>query len=890
MRRVPCQALVRFVLTPRPGASGSVRTFETDTPLPPPPPGSSADASSTQPPTQRAIPSWRNLDPTELDTSAYADRKPVQTLDRVVKSVYPLEVVWSCYETLRSGRHLKLLESTDFFRVAHRILNEAALQRHYQRGDPISYSNFPMHLERLSAYQRDILSQVCHDWIKTRKPLQLLAQRSESLSKSQRDTVRPWAQLIADCYAQLGDDTKALKILDQLSKKGIQPSLRVCNSLATLYHSQNAYDKFMLLMERLILYRMQSSLYIYRLGLSTFFKNNRYHEAERFFEYICLLEENPPSFVYISLFSTLAKAKQKASAYRILQLIEGRNLDLSLPEGNYLLRALAQLGAFEKLLQYYNSMCAAGFIPSIHTLDAMVVAYLRAERPDKARFLYDEVQRFQLIPDSYLLGNLLRMFAQLKDTAMTENLVHTVMTNATYADVNVYNNAIYALGHIDRCKEALSLVRQMIHQGPAPNVFTYSIAMEVGLLAPRPVLRELMELAQTSDLPWDEHMATALMKGHMCLGEVREAQQVFDRMVQSEIIPRISSFTVMIAGYSRHQHLDDALALIARLPDYNLQPTAAIYRHVVMGAILSRNYPMVQEMIGRMTRAGFIMGTTFYAKVISAFLNTDANELALATVQECLQRRITFDRNLYTACITTFFRTRQFDRAIQYMDQFVQDGHHIPAQLATGFLRSCAQPDDKQHIEHVQRALEQGQISRPDRLLYNAFIKAYRATEQPDKAFGVWDTICHQQLKPDHTTLICLFETCAYYPEYGSRIPNLLAEAQGMGLQLNSPSAASLIKTYCVLRDGVNATLLLAESTKAKILTPSRKLMMSVYIVTLIQKDAASRENMERWLSSYYTTLFPEMARLNQLPNEELESTLELLLTSVHKDDAEDVV
>ncbi|KAJ1973197.1 hypothetical protein H4R35_004242 [Dimargaris xerosporica] len=886
MRWAPCPALLRSPLASKPGALGSIRTLETD-----------AQSSAPNPPANDWSPHWsargtqrtrQNLESTELDAAAFADRKPVRTLVRILKNVYPIEMVWSCYETLRSGHRLNLLESMDFYRMAHRILNEAALRRYCHRGDPISYSVYPKRLESLTDYQRDILSQVCHDWVATHDPLQPLRQRGESLSKSQQEWVRPWAQIIADCYAQLGDDTKALKILDQVSKKGMQPSLRVCNSLATLYHHQNAYDKFMQLMERLIHYRIQSSLYIYRLGFSTFHKNGRYHEAERFFEYICMLEENPPPFVYISLLATLAKTKQNASAYRILQLIEGRKLNLSLPEGNYLVRALAQLGDVEKMSQYYNNMSAAGWQPSIHTIDAMLMAYLRMRCPEKACFLYDELQRLQLTLDSNLLGNFLRMFALLKDAPMIEHLVRLVTTSTEPIEVNAFNNAIYALGHIGRGEEAVGLVRHMIQQGPSPNVFTYSIAMEVVLLAPRPVIRELMELAQASKLPWDEHMATALMKGHMNLGEVREAQQVFDRMIQSEITPRIASFTVMIAGYSRHQHLDDALALIARLPDYGLQPTAVIYRHVVMGAILSRNYAMVQELIGRMNRAGFIMGTTFYAKVISGFLNSDANELALATVQECLQRRITFDRNLYTACITAFYRTRQFDRAMQYMNQFVRDGYRIPAQLATGLLHSCVQPDDQRCVEYIQRAVGQDQIIQPDRMLYNAFIKAYRATNLPDKAFGVWDMMRHQRLTPDHTTLIYLFETCAQYPEHGSHIPNLLAEAQAMGLRLNSPSAASLIKTYCVLRDGINATQLLAESTKAKILTPSRKLMMSVYVVVLIQKNTDSREQMERWLSSYYTTLFPEMARLNQLPTEELESTLELLLTAVHKDEPED--
>ncbi|KAJ1655480.1 hypothetical protein IWQ61_004782 [Dispira simplex] len=823
------------------------------------------------------------------DFATLAPSQPTHVVDHLEGLIYKQFVnfseLWSCYETVRGSGLLKQLTPHHFVLLVLAIINNPdnqfqSIRESSRNGNkPVSLSTSSINLRTrvLSSQQLEALEQVVQDWHRLYDPLMLLNQKPEEsrLSRVEREKYITYARVIGDAYAQLGRTTEVLNMIDKFDSHGIVPPVRLCNSL--LEHLVKTRDTapMLTLVEKILVYGIMPTLFTLKASLVLLADAGLLKSAENLLEYWRSLGREVEPNMYIRILTGYAKAGKTAEANAVVDSMLENVGNLSPLHINRILNALSTLGEVSKMFDLYHSLKANhGFVPNAFTVHPLLRQAVKTKDHKVIQELSQDLDKYRIELDDYLLGTLVSAYAELGDAAKVHMLGDRIMQDHQIHNIAVFNTLIQSYAHLNQPDRVMELFDVIQRRGLTLNRYSYTMAIQLAKRQSDRWLKELMNQVRSCDFQWDLALYASMVKGHLHLREVDEAYRLFDQMIEQDLQPDIYLFVHLIGGLCDNQQFTKALAVKASMTMYHVQPTPSIFRHLIRGAVAAGSFDALRQILAEFRASGYQLDGTIYASIISGFLNTGAVNLAKATVDECLATRIPFKLNLYTAAITALGRAQEFDMMLELLDQMIQAGYLVPVPLASAILGCCKTPDNTNVVYKLHDLLQSGKIDQPDRLLFSLFIRAYRNVDKPHRALAMWDTMIVQHMKPDNTTLIFLFETCAKFalvqPVY-----QIVEKAQALGVTLNAPGTACLIKTWCTLRDGKNATLLMRTATHAKQLKPSRKMLTAIYLVNLIQGLKVEQEQLERWLSAYYPQLFPEMDRFHQLPKQKLELLLQ---------------
>ncbi|KAJ1964159.1 hypothetical protein IWQ62_003012 [Dispira parvispora] len=823
------------------------------------------------------------------DNAAVAPSRPTHLVDQlealVSKQYVNFSELWSCYEVVRGSGLLKELTPNHFVRLVLAIINNPDDQfqsareygRNGRRPASSSISSSNMRTRVLSSQQLEALEQVIQDWHRHYDPLMFLNENPDEsqLTGVERDNYITYARVIGDAYAQLGRTTDVLNMIDQFDRHGVVPPVRLCNSL--LEHLVKTQDStpMLTLVEKILVYGIIPTPFTLKSSLMLLADAGLMKAAENLLDYWRSLGREVEPNMYIRILTGYAKAGKTTEASAVLSSVLERAGDLSPLNVNRVLKALSMLGEVSKMFDLYHSLKANhGFVPNAFTVHPLLQQAVKIRDHKAIRELSEDLDKYRIELDDYLLGTMLSAYVELGDTGKVLMLGERIMQDPQVHNIAVYNTLLQSYAHLNQPDRAMELFDVIQRRGINLNRYSYTMAIQLAKRQSNRWLKELMNQVRSRDFQWDLALYATMVKGHLHLKEVDEAYQLFDQMIEQGLRPDIYLFVHLIGGLCNNRQFTEALAVKASMSTYHVQPTLSIFRHLIRGAVSVGNFDALRQILAEFRSSGYRLDGTIYASIISGFLSTGAVNLAKATVDECLATRVHFTLNLYTASITALGRAQEFDKMLELLDQMIQAGYLMPVPLASAVLGCCKTPDSVNVVCKLHDLLRSEKIDQPDRLLFNLFIRAYRNVDKPHQALAMWDTMISQNRKPDNTTLIFLFETCAKFglvqPVY-----EIVEKAQAVGVTLNAPGTACLIKTWCTLRDGKNATLLMRTATQAKQLKPSRKMLTAIYLVNLIQGLKVEQEQLERWLSSYYPQLFPEMDRFHQLPKRKLELLLQ---------------
>ncbi|KAJ1909036.1 hypothetical protein IWQ60_011395, partial [Tieghemiomyces parasiticus] len=828
-----------------------------------------------------------------------------------------LAPILDCYRSLREQGRLDHLTLQDFTLVLEIVLAHVWSRAARTTGPTDQPRGASARRWRGSAAERADLDMLCRDFMRYQAPVDALRRHTTPLPTAETLTVKTGLRHLAIALCYLDRVTEAMQLVEEQASAGLTIAYRVVNTLLdTLTEHPEPQDGRDFL-DRLPRYDVQPTRYTYGALLRLAQMCDGLESAELVLAQWETRSHLTPDFVFVSLFSAYVGRKRPAQARRWFDKVQERRPRLDMQDTSRLIAGLAQLGEIDRAFTYYERLAQQTTSPSLFVLDNLLNAALRADQPARVDQIYADVIRFGIQPDGFLLANLIRAYGQRPDggAQLREVLARTERGGGDNRPIAVFNQLISLFakqGDPQRAVEMYEHVRRK--RSPQPNEHTYAIMLKLALDHPTGDLlhRVMTEVRTTPDLTWDRPIYSLMVRAHMQHGEVREARAVFDQMLAAGLEPDIFVYTHLVGGLCRNHEFDNALAVKASMFNGGVKPTYSIYRELVLAAIKLGRFDVVRSLVGELKAMGMSTDSSFYATIISGFLSSRRNDLAVATVEDCLRMDVPLDTAFYTAAVTTYARAGRMSDALGILNQLRTHlptspstvkwnaqsnaahprGHHratgqLDAALISALLQGCQTPADARHVATL-RALfvppdaPPNLVARPDTLLYNLLIKAYRETGQPDAALAMWDTMINQgRLSPNNSTLVFMFETCAKYrrPE---AVHAILARADERGLKLNSTATASLIRTWCVLRDAANATRLMTTAARQGIFLPTRKVLMAVYMVALLDRQRWESQcaSLERWLANFYPQLFPEMARLKLVSPATLESTLDDLLSN----------
>eukprot|EP00253_Pinus_taeda_P006408 PITA_06408 len=267
--------------------------------------------------------------------------------------------------------------------------------------------------------------------------------------------------------------------------------------------------------------------------------------------------------------------------------------------------------------------------------------------------------------------------------------------------------------------EALILFRNMVVENVTPNCVTVAIVLQAcahlaslqqGMSIHGYILRRHLEV--------DVFVGNFLIDMYVKCGNVEMAQQVFDKMLRSDVV----SWSAMITGYTQSGHAKEALSLFQKMQLEGLRPNSFTMASVLPACAHLKALPEGKCIHGCIIRRGFEFDV-----VVSTALrrhNGQAHE-----------------------ALTFFYHMQEAD--------LKPDSVTI-----VGLLTACSHLASLQRDFAAQRAFDK--ISKRDVIPWSAMIAGYGMHGHCEEALHLFSKMINIGIRPDHITFQSVLSACSH--------------------------------------------------------------------------------------------------------------------------------
>lgn len=257
----------------------------------------------------------------------------------------------------------------------------------------------------------------------------------------------------------------------------------------------------------------------------------------------------------------------------------------------------------------------------------------------------------------------------------------------------------------------------------------------------------------------DARIYAAAIKSAIRLGEIDEAVQLLRIMVDDER---------MTASSTLYMRLIDACK-------FNQNPT--------MAQTLFDELLKVHPQIFQSANSTDLLANRAFTMLINVYSRV-SDARAAEKFEEMKARGVKLTEISYGAVIKLFSRTRQFDKAFEYVQRMKDDGLSPNREIFNMLLRACNMPEDKHHATELFETMKLQGVARDSRT-YTTIIDKMICCGDYDAAYKYYERMKEAKVRPRLHTYVLLLRGCVAQQDI-VRARGVLREARRWGLKPDS--------------------------------------------------------------------------------------------------------
>jgi pentatricopeptide repeat protein len=286
--------------------------------------------------------------------------------------------------------------------------------------------------------------------------------------------------------------------------------------------------------------------------------------------------------------------------------------------------------------------------------------------------------------------------------------------------VSNYNSLMKC--HIKDEAKVAELFRKMIGDGIKPNVYIYSLMIDV--------------FAKS--------------------GKLMEAIEVFDSMMKDEIKPNVVAYTTMIDAYAKDDQIEKAIEVFDSMKKDGIEPDVVTYTTMIDAYAKSWSIDKAIEIFDSMKMDGTRPNEVTYNTMIDVYAKDGQIEKAIEVFDSMMKDEIKPNVVTYTTIIDAYAKDGQIEKAIEVFDSMKKDGIEPNVVTYTTMIDAYAKDGQIKKAIEVFDSMKKDGI-QPDEVTNSTMIDAYAKSGSIDKAIEVFDSMKKDGIEPDvvaYTTMI----------------------------------------------------------------------------------------------------------------------------------------
>ncbi|KAG7019368.1 Pentatricopeptide repeat-containing protein, chloroplastic, partial [Cucurbita argyrosperma subsp. argyrosperma] len=321
------------------------------------------------------------------------------------------------------------------------------------------------------------------------------------------------------------------------------------------------------------------------------------NKAVEWFEKMPSFDCNPDNITYSGMIDAYGRAGDVDMAFSLYDRARTENWRIDLSTFSTMIKIHGVAGNYDGCLNVYEEMKAVGIKPNLAIYNSLLAAMGRAKRPWQIKTIYKEMTKNGFSPSWATYASLLRAYARARYAEDGMLVYKEMKEKGLQLNVILYNTLLAMCADVGYVNEAIEVFKDMKSSGTcSPDSWTFSSMITI----------------------------------YSCSGNVSEAEEMLNEMMEAGFDPNIFVLTSLIQCYGKAKRVDDVVRTFDRLLELGLTPDDR-FCGCLLNVITQTPKHELSKLIDCVERAnpklGFVVKLLLGERDMEGDFRTEASEL-----------------------------------------------------------------------------------------------------------------------------------------------------------------------------------------------------------------------------------------------------------------------
>ena len=331
---------------------------------------------------------------------------------------------------------------------------------------------------------------------------------------------------------------------------------------------------------------------------------------------------------------------------------------------NCLIEVCLKLNMIDKAKMIYDEMNRLGVTPSKVTYAIMIRGYGQVFDYDNAKAIYDEMINKDIKPNEIVFGCLLNAAVRCARIDSVADIYKEMKDNEIEINIIIYTTLIKAYAKAKDLTKALEVYNTMLNDNKIkPNIVIHNAMLDA-----------CVECRDTNKMTG---IYTNIKR-----------KAIED---ESNPLPDLITYSTVIKGYSRAKDMDNVFKLYSFLQSQETQFVLdeVVYNSILDGCVKTSNYEKGLEVYKDMQAHRIECSNVTYSILCKLYANNNENEKAFQVLSEMRSKGIKPGIIVYTCLIQSSFKNNNPTRAIGLFETLKNEGLKADYVLYNTVVNGC---------------------------------------------------------------------------------------------------------------------------------------------------------------------------------------------------------
>ncbi|KAI3525400.1 hypothetical protein L1887_04165 [Cichorium endivia] len=424
--------------------------------------------------------------------------------------------------------------------------------------------------------------------------------------------------VILNGLAREGRMKETDEVLEEMKHKRIIPDEVTYNTLVNGYCKEGNFHQALVLHNEMTRNGLSPNVITYTSLINSMCKARNLHKAMDLLEQMRVRKLFPNARTYTTLIDGFSQQGFMDEAYKLLNDMKKNGFSPSIVTYNTLINGHVVDGKMEDALRILNHMSKTGLItPDVVSYSTIITGFCRNQDLENAFQMKREMVAKGVLPDTVTYSSLIKGLCDQRKLTEACDVFQEMLKNNLPPDECTYTALINAYCVEGDTVNALHLHDEMLKKGLLPDVVTYNVL--INGLSKKARTREakqiLFKLYYDNEVPDDVTYETlignsgnmevnsvvALIKVFCMKGLMKEADKVFDKMLERKEEVCEGVYNVLIHGHCKGGNLRKSFELYKKMVSCGFVPHTAtiiaLIKELIKGEMMLESSEVIENVL-----------------------------------------------------------------------------------------------------------------------------------------------------------------------------------------------------------------------------------------------------------------------------------------------------